>query len=138
MAGTSKAAEGHLAGMLFQKAKEEGCEIALNWQDGDSSSAKPVRGVFASTQIMYCAGHVSRAHTHRLLDIQFKKSFTDQFIKSHKDHPEVGSVKCCCHGKKNSIGCGCITEGFIQNARINHFLACVQADKDPAAYASKM
>ena len=36
--GTSKATEGYLAGMLFGKAKEEGCKIELNWQDTDSSS----------------------------------------------------------------------------------------------------
>ena len=35
--GTAKSAEGHLAHVLFAKAKEEGMNIALNWQGQDSS-----------------------------------------------------------------------------------------------------
>ena len=127
--GTSKAAEGHLAATLFGKAKEEGCKIEINWQDSDSSSAKSVRVVFPSTHIMYCAVHVGRAHTHRLTDMRAKKSFTEAFIKQHKDRPEVATVRCCCSGRNHSAGCGCITHGFIRSARINHFLACVQAEK---------
>ena len=106
-----------------------GCQVEINWQDSNSSSAKAVQEVFPSAQIMYCAGYVGRAHTHRLLDMQSKKSFTEAFIRLHKDHPEVAIVKCCCAGKKHSAGCGCITEGFIRSARINYFLACVQADQ---------
>ena len=41
--GTSKAAEGHLAEVCFNKAKEEEMVIAVNWQDADSSSAKSFR-----------------------------------------------------------------------------------------------
>ena len=75
---------------------------------------------------------MGRADTHnRLLVMQSKKSFTNQFIKLHKHHPEVATVKCYCHGKKTSISRGCTTEGFIWNAHINHFLACLQADKNP-------
>lgn len=70
--------------------------------------------------------------------MRVKKSFTETFIALHIDHPEVATVKCCCAGRKHSVGCGCITEGFIRNARINHFLACVQADQNPAEYARKM
>lgn len=36
--GTAKSAEGYLAAVLFKKAKDEGCKIAVNWQDQDSSS----------------------------------------------------------------------------------------------------
>ena len=32
-------------------------------------------------------------------------------------------------------GCGCIIEGFIRNARISHFLACIQPGNDPNIYA---
>ena len=38
--GTSKAAEGHLAQVLWAKAKEEELKVKVNWQDADSSSAK--------------------------------------------------------------------------------------------------
>lgn len=38
--GTAKSAEGYLDAILFQKAKEEGCEIEVNWQDQESSAEK--------------------------------------------------------------------------------------------------
>ena len=50
--GTSKSAEGYAARVTFQKAKEEGMQIAVHWQDADSSSA----------HIMICGGHAGRAH----------------------------------------------------------------------------
>ena len=33
---------------------------------------------------MYCGAHVERAHTHRLTDIQGKKSFTEAFNKQQR------------------------------------------------------
>ena len=68
--GTAKAAEGHLAEVLFESAKEEGCNVEVNWQDNDSSAAKSAAHAFPSAQVMFCAGHVGRAHTHRLMDIK--------------------------------------------------------------------
>ena len=44
--GTAKSAEGHLAGKLFQQAREEGCQVSVNWQDSDSSSAKAITEVY--------------------------------------------------------------------------------------------
>ena len=38
--GTSKSAEGYAARVTFQRAKEEGMDVAIHWQDADSSSAK--------------------------------------------------------------------------------------------------
>lgn len=46
--GTAKSTEGYLAGVLFEKAKEEGCAIEINWQDHDSSSEKSFRSVYGS------------------------------------------------------------------------------------------
>ena len=43
---TSKSAEGCAASITFQGAKEEGMEVAIHWQDADSSSAKSVREVY--------------------------------------------------------------------------------------------
>ena len=40
--GTSKGAEGHAARITFQRAKKEGMQIAVHWQDADSSAAKVV------------------------------------------------------------------------------------------------
>ena len=45
--GTSKSAEGYAARITFQRAKEEGMEVAIHWQDADSSSAKAVRDIFS-------------------------------------------------------------------------------------------
>ena len=63
--GTAKSAEGYLAGVLFQKASDEGCKIQVNWQDQDSSSEKSFHSVFGpqtSARVMKCGGHVGRAH----------------------------------------------------------------------------
>ena len=62
MAGTSKSAEGYAARVTFQRAKEEGMDVAIHWQDADSSSAKGVREIFPSAEIMLCGGHAGRAH----------------------------------------------------------------------------
>ena len=40
--GTSKSAEGFTASLTFQRAKEEGMQIAIHWQDADSSLANAV------------------------------------------------------------------------------------------------
>ena len=64
---------------------------------------------------MYCAGHEGRAHTHRLTDMRAKKSFTEPFIKQHKDRPEVATVRCCCSERNHSAVCGCISDEFSQS-----------------------
>ena len=45
LSGNSKVNRGVSRGVLFEKAKEEGCTIAINWQDQDSSSEKSFRAV---------------------------------------------------------------------------------------------
>ena len=49
--GTSKGAEGYAARLTFKKAKDEGMNIAVQWQDADSSSSKAV------TDHSQCQGH---------------------------------------------------------------------------------
>ena len=49
--GTSKPAEGYAARITFQRAKEEGMDVAIHWQDADSSSAKAVREIFPEADI---------------------------------------------------------------------------------------
>ena len=80
--GTSMSAEGYAAHITFQKAKKEGMEVANHWQDADSSSAKAVREVYPSAQIMICGGHVGRAH-RKMLEIRQKaKTLTPGQIES--------------------------------------------------------
>lgn len=48
------------------KAKEDGLKVEVNWQDGDSSSAKELRYSFdykLESKIMLCGGHIGRAHS---------------------------------------------------------------------------
>lgn len=137
--GTSKSAEGHMASLLFQRASDEGVNVYVNWQDSDSSSAKAVKDVYPNAQIMHCAGHVGRAHGNRLAELKTSKTFSAAYIRKNVEyHPEVSTVKCVCAGRNHHQGCGCLTEAFIRSARINHFLCCLQAEKDSDEYASRM
>ena len=60
--GTSKSAESFAARIKFQKAKEEGMQVAVHYQDTDSSSAKAVSEVFPDAEIMICGRHAGRTH----------------------------------------------------------------------------
>ena len=59
--GTARAAKGHLSQKLWAtaRAKEEGPNLATNWQDADSSSTKGCRYSFSNEQeskVMLCGG----------------------------------------------------------------------------------
>ena len=147
--GTAKAAEGHLAQLLWARAKDERMKVEVNWQDADSSSAKGFRYSYDNEQeskIMLCGGHVGRAHGKKLQELQKMTSFSSAFVNLHKgDFPNMASVKCCCAGKKhvfvatrNKPVCGCIGTGFIQSAKRNHYCALVHAGKDPEKYRETM
>ena len=85
--GTAKAAEGHLAQVLWAKAKDEEMAVEVNWQDADSSSAKGFRYSFPNeleSKIMLCGGHVGRAHGKKLQELQTKSYFSSQYIALHK------------------------------------------------------
>ena len=58
--GTSKSAEGYAARLTFQRAKEEGMDVAIHWQDADSSSAKAVREIYPKAEIMLCGGRAQK------------------------------------------------------------------------------
>ena len=47
-------AEGYAARITFQRAKED---VAIHWQDADSSSTKAVREIYPKAEIMLCGGH---------------------------------------------------------------------------------
>ena len=147
--GTAKAAEGHLAQVLWAKAKDEEMAVEVNWQDADSSSAKGFRYSFPNeleSKIMLCGGHVGRAHGKKLQELQTKSSFSSQYIALRKKQfPEIESVKWCCAGKKhtfvsskNKPACGCIGPGFIQSAKRNHYCALVYAGNEPNKYRRTM
>ena len=128
--GTAKDAEGYAAGIAFAKAKEEGMHIEVQWQDGDSSSAKSFREHFPDEQnlkVMLCRGHVTRAHSKQLGEYAKQKAFSAAIQDIHKKKfPNVTSVKCHCP-KRHSKSCGCLSKAFP-----NQFFYCLlQAEKIP-------
>ena len=136
--GTSKAMEGALANECYSRAKEEGCIVEVVWQDGDSSSEKSVRKVFGDVprKVFKCGGHVGRAHGNNLKDLAKQKQFTAaQISKLRQEFPEAESIKCMC--KRHNKTCGCLSEQFMNSAKIKHF-CCLQQCKDPEEYARRM
>eukprot|EP00118_Oscarella_pearsei_P023973 m.294635 g.294635 ORF g.294635 m.294635 type:complete len:616 (+) comp40752_c0_seq9:960-2807(+) len=138
--GTSKSMEGYMASRTYQKAKTEGCNIEVLWQDGDATTEKAFNDVgFANSRVMLCAGHVNRSHGHSLDEASKKKAFSADFIKEHQgDFPAVAEVKCNCEKKRHSPSCGCIRDAFVRNAKVNHFACILQAEKNPEVYATTM
>ncbi|CAB4003836.1 Hypothetical predicted protein [Paramuricea clavata] len=94
--GTAKAAEGHLAQVLWSKAKDEDLKVEVNLQDADSSSALGFRYSFPhelESKVMLCGGHVGRANGKKLQELQSKSTVTTQFIALHKEQfPNIQSA----------------------------------------------
>lgn len=136
--GTSKSMEGALALECFRQCKEEGCNVAVVWQDADSSAKNSVEEVFgAEPQRVYkCGGHVGRAHGNNLNDLAKIKQFSAGLVSLwKKTFPEMENLKCHC--TRHSQTCGCLTKQFILNAKINHY-CCLQQCKDAGEYARRL
>lgn len=117
--GTAKGAEGHTANIAFGQAKQEGMHIEVQWQDGDSFSAKSFRQHYSDkekSQVMLCGGHMARAHTKQLSELSKQKSFSTAIQNVYKKtFPDVQTVKCHCP-KRHSKNCGCLSKSFICGA----------------------
>ena len=53
--------------------------IEIQWHDGDSSSNKSFREYYRDeerSKVMFCGGHVARAHTKQLTELAKQKSFS--------------------------------------------------------------
>ena len=132
--GTSKSAEGYSARVLFQTAKKEGLDIAIHWQDADSSSSKSVNDIYPDAQLMICGGHAGRAHLKKLQSLKTKRTFTERFKNMYRDKfPEVDTLKCAC--SKHKAGCGCLSDTFCQRARNN--FSNILSDSQTATEFSK-
>ena len=82
--GTSESAEGYAACITFQKAKLEGMEVVIHWQDADSSTAKVVNEIFPHAEVMICGGHAGRAHK-KILELRQKiKTAPKQMVDKYK------------------------------------------------------
>ena len=141
--GTSKAAEGHGADIAFSLAKKDNLQIEVHWQDGDSSTATAFRKHYpdeSKHKVLLCGGHVARAFEKNLKEYKTKKKFTDQFVKLHKgEFPTVSQVECHCKLRHSySKGCGCLSDSFIKQARLNLYCCLVQAGNNPETFATGM
>ena len=134
--GTSKGAEGYAARLTFKRAKDEGMNIAIQWQDADSSSSKAVTDHFPDAKIMICGGHAGRAHKKQLEKLQKIKSFTVGLIsKYEKTFPSVGDV--VCHCSRHKQGCGCFSKAFIEKAR-NYFSLILSMSESAEEFATRI
>ena len=67
------------------------------------------------------------------------KTFTKQYQKKHQvKFPDVETVECCCAGGKHKKKCGCLSDKFIKQARINFFCCLVHSGKDPDSFEKKL
>ena len=44
---------------------------------------------------------------------------------------QIDTVSCKCANKRHSKGCGCLSDAFLTQARVNHFCALMQAKSPP-------
>ena len=138
--GTANSAEGYLAGILFNKAKE-GCNIEVNWQDQDSSSKKSLCAVYSSetsSREMKCGGHVGRSHANALKELR-SKEFDSGYLYKHKDaFPAIEEVVCKCKVRRHSEKCGCFSDNFIESARRNLFCTISQCGNKASVFQQRM
>ena len=110
--GTSKSAKGYTSSITFQRAKEEGMQIVVHWQDADSSSANEVREVFPDADTMICGGHVGRANKKMLNSHQNEKKASEKMIEKYgKAFPALCKLSCKSTGN-HSAAYGCLTNAF--------------------------
>ena len=94
--GTSKSAEGYGASKLMKKAKEEGLQISVHWQDADSTASKHVKEVYPKASIMICGGHAGKSHLKQLQLRAKQKTFPSQSEKEIQLFPDIKTVECHC------------------------------------------
>jgi hypothetical protein len=122
--GTSKSMVGVLADECYEEAKNEGCKVEVVWQGADSSSANAMTKHHPDGKVYKCGGHVGRAHTNNLKEASKRKVFPTAVIdRNIGKFPLIEKLKCTC--KRHRKGCGCLSQGFIKAAHINH-LCCLQ------------
>ena len=130
--GTSKGAEGYAARLTFKKAKEEGMDIAIQWQDTDSSSSNAVTELFPDAKVMICGGHAGRAHKKQLEKLSKIKQFSPTQVSKYRERfLSVDDV--VCHCSRYRSGCG----NFIERAR-NNFSFILSQSQSAEEFATKM
>ena len=116
--------------------------IAVHWQDADSSSEKAVKKLHPDAKVMNEMPGSCWQGPQQPAQVISIEEVGDQwvgFINRHKGkYPDIAILKCCCQGKNHKKGCGCMSDDFVQQARINHYIAAKQADNDPGKYAATL
>ena len=130
--GTSKGAEGFAARLLFKDAKDLGMNVAINWQDDDSSTAKAIKEIFPEPEIILYRGHEGRSHLKQLRKLQTMKKFSSKVLKKHQEYlGDIKDEKCWCE-KRHVKGCGCFTDTFITNSRnlLSHIISTSDSEEE--------
>ena len=109
--GTAKSAEGHGLTHCFANLKAGGVQVAIHWQDGDSSSEKAFCQSYPSQDsvIVFCRGHVGRQHRRQLQALSKMKRFTENYVARHQDlmSEKDLELRCDCP-RKHKKGCECM------------------------------
>lgn len=133
--GTSKSMEGYAALKIMKEAKEEGMNIAVQWQDSDASSAKSIKECFPNCQVMICGGHAGKNHLKTLRSYAKMRCPSKEFIGQHKKKfPNISNATCHCKHKK---GCGCLSDAFINQSR-NNFSFILKDSQSPDEFARRL
>ena len=111
--GTSKAAEGFGANEVFKLMVRHQMNVECHIQDGDSTSGNVVLEHFPLCRVLRCGNHVAKNHAIKLDKLRKLKEMTNDGVE----------VECCCKGKRHSKHCGCLTEKFINLARLHYHVS---------------
>ena len=94
-------------------------EVAVHWQDADSSSAKAFSEVFPAAEVMICGGHAGRAHKKTLELRQKILKMPKQMSNKYKDtYPDLDKLTCKCKAHHGDA-CRCLSAAFISKAHTN-------------------
>ena len=95
-------------------------QVAIHWQDADSSSANAVSEVFPDATIMICGGHAGHAQKKILQLRQKMKTASKQMCDKYRaNFPDLCELSCKCKGANHSAACGCLNPPLISKAHTN-------------------
>ena len=110
---------------------------AVQWQDSDSSSSKTVKECFPNCEVMICGGHAGKNHLKALQKYAKLKLPSKDFIKRNEGtFPLIGKVHCHC-SNHHKVGCGCLSDAFIQKAR-NNFSYILKQSQSAEEFAKRL
>ena len=135
--GTSKAAKGFGAEVLFKQMKEDQMNVELHVQDGDSSAGKAILGHFPNCEIVQCGNHFAKNHKKRLIELKGMKTFDDKMINRYEVSSEQIKIKCHCE-KRHRKGCGCFDDDFVRKAAACFKQSLSSAGMDSRAFADNL